>query len=307
MIPTFHCAQYLGETLASLLDQSLGALDEAQILVVDDCSTRDDPAEVVARLGRGRIGFHRHARNLGVCENFNSCFDLAERQWVQILHGDDYMLPDAYEEFAACLEEFPHALALFARSQIVTSTGNLLFCSEALGPEERGRLEYDPRRWGRNLIYPAGVLIHRRALETVGRFDCAFAHVNDWNYWWRLARTNECVYTRACTAGYRASAESHSASLVRSARNVTEGLEQLERLIDSLPDRGANGQVDIPALYEGVYEIAYHQCVRFVREREPFGANWRTLWRMPRRLLWSNRKALAALWLRHCKQMLSRR
>jgi glycosyltransferase involved in cell wall biosynthesis len=42
MIPTYNCASYLRETLASVLAQDLGS-DVMQIEVVDDCSTQDDP------------------------------------------------------------------------------------------------------------------------------------------------------------------------------------------------------------------------------------------------------------------------
>jgi glycosyltransferase involved in cell wall biosynthesis len=178
MIPTFNCADYLRETLTSLLQQPSGSLELAQIVIVDDCSTRDDPETVVQEMAAGRAQFHRHSHNRGVCGNLNSCLDMAEREWIQILHGDDYMLPGAYEEFCACLEQFPDALAVFARSQIVSSGGNLVCESDPLGPDERGRLTYDPAMWRRNPIYPGGVLLNRRVIDIVGKFDCTFSHVN---------------------------------------------------------------------------------------------------------------------------------
>ena len=42
MIPTYHCARYLAETLASVLDQDPGP-EAMQIEVVADHSTADDP------------------------------------------------------------------------------------------------------------------------------------------------------------------------------------------------------------------------------------------------------------------------
>ncbi|MFZ0430475.1 MAG: glycosyltransferase, partial [Acidobacteriota bacterium] len=72
MIPTFNCATFLRETLASVLAQDPGPA-QMQIEVVDDRSTKDDPEEVVRELGRGRVAFHRNRRNQGVTANFNSC------------------------------------------------------------------------------------------------------------------------------------------------------------------------------------------------------------------------------------------
>ncbi len=300
MIPTFNCADYLRETLASLLQQqSSVSLDLAQIMVVDDCSTRDDSEAVVQEMAASRVQFHRHASNKGVCGNLNSCLEMAEREWIQILHGDDYMLPGAYDEFSACLEQFPDALAVFARSQIVSSGGNLVCESDPLGPEERGRLSYDPMMWMRNPIYPGGVLLNRRVADVAGKFDCTFSHVNDWNYWWRLARTGQCVYTRACIAAYRVSEEGHSSSLVRTGRNVAEGLEQVERLIASLGEKNGAPKINRADLYESVYGTAFGQCSRFIGDHEPFMANWRWFRRMPMRFRYRKVRELFQLRWRH--------
>ena len=42
MIPTYNCADYLHETLKSVLAQDPGS-EVMQIEVIDDCSTQDDP------------------------------------------------------------------------------------------------------------------------------------------------------------------------------------------------------------------------------------------------------------------------
>ena len=51
MIPVYNCAEYLRVTLASVLAQ-FPPEDDAQIEVIDDCSTRDDPAAVVGGVRR---------------------------------------------------------------------------------------------------------------------------------------------------------------------------------------------------------------------------------------------------------------
>src|SRR5262245_22775984 len=71
MIPTYNCAGYLEETLASVLAE-LPDPAAAQIEVVDNASS-DRPEDVVERLGRGRVAFHRHPENTGAIANFNAC------------------------------------------------------------------------------------------------------------------------------------------------------------------------------------------------------------------------------------------
>lgn len=54
MIPMFHCARFLRQTLESVLSQDPGP-DQMQIEVVDDCSNDNTASEVTRRLGAGRI------------------------------------------------------------------------------------------------------------------------------------------------------------------------------------------------------------------------------------------------------------
>ena len=88
MIPTYNCAEYLGQTLQSVLAQDLGS-DMMQIEVVDDCSNKDDPEAVIKAVGGGRVKFHRKPKNAGPIANFNTCIERSRGRYVHILHGDD--------------------------------------------------------------------------------------------------------------------------------------------------------------------------------------------------------------------------
>ena len=58
LIPTYNCAEFLKETLKSVLAQDPGeALME--IIVVDDHSTKDDPEAVVKEFGQGRVQVYK--------------------------------------------------------------------------------------------------------------------------------------------------------------------------------------------------------------------------------------------------------
>ena len=88
MIPTYNCAAYLRETLASVLAQDPGP-DVMQIEVVDDHSTKDDPEAVVAEVGHGRVTFYRQPQNVGHTENFATCLQRSRGRLIHLLHGDD--------------------------------------------------------------------------------------------------------------------------------------------------------------------------------------------------------------------------
>ncbi|TAN02313.1 MAG: glycosyltransferase, partial [Chitinophagaceae bacterium] len=64
MIPAYNCAQYLTETLESVLQQDPGEL-KMQIEVCDDASADADIKQLVADIGKGRIAYFRQPENVG--------------------------------------------------------------------------------------------------------------------------------------------------------------------------------------------------------------------------------------------------
>ena len=72
MIPTYHCASYLRETLESVLAQDPGPrdADRGRRRPLD----ADDPESVVHELGGGRVAFHRQPRNVATSRNSTRAF-----------------------------------------------------------------------------------------------------------------------------------------------------------------------------------------------------------------------------------------
>src|SRR5687768_5106714 len=103
MIPTYHCARFLRETLESVLAQAPGP-EMMQIEVVDDGSMLDDPAAVVADVGGGRVSFYRQPQNVGHTKNFETCLKRARGQVIHLLHGDDYVRDGFYRKLQRAFE-----------------------------------------------------------------------------------------------------------------------------------------------------------------------------------------------------------
>lgn len=280
VVPTYNCAEYLGDTLRSL-QSNAPRIARAQIEVVDDCSTQDDPAAVVQGTWPEQVTFHQHPRNLGPTRNFNACLARAERDWIHVLHGDDFVMPGAYEEFAACLQVVPDAQAIFARTVFVDAKGIWTGLTEQLGPDPRGILQYTPTMWSACPVQFASVLISRRAIEQVGGFDETFTHAADYNLWWRLARNVRVAYTNSCVAAYRNFPSNHSASLRRSARNLDEHLKQVERVLTDLRERGELTPTLERTLYRRLMYRTMRQIRDYVEDPEGFRAHEEVLARLP--------------------------
>ena len=97
MIPAYNCSSYLRDAIKSVLAQDPGA-EKMQIEVIDDCSTDEDVAALVAEIGKGRIGFFRQEKNVGSLRNFETCLNRSEGVLIHLLHGDDLVKPGFYRE-----------------------------------------------------------------------------------------------------------------------------------------------------------------------------------------------------------------
>jgi hypothetical protein len=236
MIPSFNCAAYLREALASVLAQDPGA-GTMQIEVVDDCSS-DDPQAVVEELGGDRVGFYGQPENVGHVRNFNTCLRRARGQIVHLLHGDDAVRPGFYRTMQAAFER-PQIGAAFCRYISMDGRGNW----QTIAPLERdtgGVLEnwLEQIALGQRLQTPC-MVVRRTVYEQLGGFDRRLTHSEDWEMWTRIAAHFAVWYEPEPLALYRV----HGASSSDRSRSVGENVVDLRRTIainrDVLPPETA--------------------------------------------------------------------
>jgi glycosyltransferase involved in cell wall biosynthesis len=184
MIPTYNCAHYLRQTLASVLAQDPGP-ERMQIEVVDDCSTKDDPEAVVRELGRGRVAYYRQPKNVGAIGNFNTCVARSTGHWVHLLHGDDYVLPGFYESVETAVARRPDVGMVYTRAFVVDAEGRVdyLMPSHRVGEEPSNDPSY---LLYENILRTPAVVVARAAYESIGGYASNLAHTADWEMWARL-------------------------------------------------------------------------------------------------------------------------
>lgn len=259
MIPTYNCANYLRETLQSVLAQAPDATT-MQIEVVDDCSTKDDPAAVVREIGRDRVSFFRQPANVGAPANFNTCLTRSRGEFIHVLHGDDLVEPAFYAEIEKAAHAHPD-LALFAcRSFIIDAAGAI----EQLSP--RCPTLEQPARDGRALWYEnylptPGVMIRRCHYETLGGFRPELCHVADWEMWWRALTNFGGLQLNRPLVRYRSFSGNDTGRLARSAENLRDYLRLARIVASSAPE------FDRARFHAAVAHRALEQSVRF----ESFG------------------------------------
>jgi glycosyltransferase involved in cell wall biosynthesis len=219
MIPTYNCAGYLREALASVLSQDQGPA-EMQIEVVDDGSD-DDPGGVVEELSAGRVAFHRQPRNTGKVHNLNACVGRARGLIVHILHGDDLVRDGFYRTMAAHLVDRPVVGAAFCRYISVDGDGSWETIG-ALEPGGRGVIDDWLGRiaLGQRLQTPC-MVVRRSVYEQLGGFDTRLTLTEDWEMWTRIAASFPVSYEPEPLALYRVH-EGSSTGRARRAENVVD-------------------------------------------------------------------------------------
>src|SRR5437764_1366886 len=107
VVPTFNRANFLEETIDSILSQNYPNLE---VIILDDGST-DDTAETLARY-RDRVVVERH-ENIGETATVNKGFKLARGEYVCVVNSDDPILPGLIRAGVIALERNPEALAAY--------------------------------------------------------------------------------------------------------------------------------------------------------------------------------------------------
>ena len=167
MIPTYNCANYLRETLASVLAQDLGS-EIMQIEVVDDFSTKDDPKAVVEELGKGRVSFYQQPENVGHVKNFETCLKRSRGQLVHLLHGDDCVKQGFYRKLQLAFEENPEIGSAFCRPIIMDENSHSLGTWKLEEPESGILSNWLERIAVDQCIQTPSIVVRRDVYEKLG-------------------------------------------------------------------------------------------------------------------------------------------
>jgi len=266
MIPTYDCAHYLRETLASVLAQDPG-VEQMQIEVVDDAS-RDDPESVVNELAPGRVLFLRQPSNLGTVHNLNTCIERSRGKLVHILHGDDAVREGFYQTMALHFEG-PGVGAAFCRYIAIDEDGNWQTIGR-VEPDGRGVLADWLTRIaeGQRLQTPC-MVVRRSVYEHLGGFDSRLTHCEDWEMWTRIASAFSVSYEPEPLALYRI----HERSASGRSRSAGENVVDLRRAISiNRPLLGERADEITARALEITATTAVRRAVRMVKSGDLGGA-----------------------------------
>ena len=206
VIPTYNCAEFLKETLQSVLAQDPGEVI-MEIIVVDDHSTKDDPEAVVKEFGKGRVKFIRQEKNVGKVKNYETGLTISKGTYIHQLHGDDKVLPGFYKEMEAIFNESPNAGAAFCRTNYIDSKSRVTGVTGMIQDKEGIVPNMLEKLYTKQYIQTPSMVVKREVYETIGCFDRRLNCMEDWEMWIRIANNYPIAVSNKVLAAYRSHEE----------------------------------------------------------------------------------------------------
>jgi glycosyltransferase involved in cell wall biosynthesis len=98
-IPTYNGAQYIVKCIESALTQTYENFE----IIINDDGSNDDTVFIVKGYTEkdGRVKLFQNEINRGLVENWNTTLNLSSGEYIKWLFQDDWMEPNAIEEFVA--------------------------------------------------------------------------------------------------------------------------------------------------------------------------------------------------------------
>ena len=136
IIPIYdHPFKLMRRALESVLFQKYDY--NVQILIIDDYAQRSEPSEFekyVKSIDDYRIVYYKNVANLGVFGNWNRGIELAESEWVTILHTDDFYRENYLQTMKNIIDMHPEIDQLACNYKLI----NLLDSTTNISDEFRG-------------------------------------------------------------------------------------------------------------------------------------------------------------------------
>ena len=206
IIPTYNCANYLKETLTSVLAQDPGEAS-MEIIVVDDHSTKDDPEAVVKEYGKGRVKFIRQEKNVGKVKNYEAGLRASRGRYIHQLHGDDCVYDGFYREMESIFNESPIAGAAFCRTNYIDSQSRVTGVTGMIQDNEGIVPDMLEKLYTKQYIQTPSMVVKREVFETIGCFDRRLNCMEDWEMWIRIANNYPIAVSNKVLAAYRSHEE----------------------------------------------------------------------------------------------------
>ena len=182
--PTYNCADFIAETIKSVIAQTYSNLE---MIIVDDCSS-DNTEEIVKRFTEidSRIKYHRLEKNSGAAVARTEAMRLAKGEYMAFLDSDDLWYNDKLEKQLAFMKENGYAFTCTAYEQTDEEGKSLGKIIKTVSKTDYNRLLLDCPVGNSTVMYNVGVM---------GKFEVPnIRKRNDDALWLKMLKKEKYIY-----------------------------------------------------------------------------------------------------------------
>ncbi|RJO59345.1 glycosyltransferase [Candidatus Parcubacteria bacterium] len=256
IIPTYNYAQYIIETLESVINQTFKDLE---IIVVDDGST-DDTKKVLEPYIQAKTIKYIYQNNQGLAAARNTGIKNSQGRSITFLDSDDLFTNDKLLTLRAALKNSPDMAMAYGN--------HLLWTGQKIYKKPRFSNGRAPSGWIlpqlflKPLMSVPTVLVERKCFEKVGLFNETLSTGEDWEMWQRIAAEFQIMYVDKITAYVRVHPKSMSTNFIKMGENKLKIKQSIyfryqSKLLANLSQR------DIDRSFSEIYiDLSKHQILQ---------------------------------------------
>ena len=188
--PSFNQAEYLEETIQSVLNQTYSNIE----YMVIDGGSQDGTLEIIKKHEK-KLARWISEKDKGQTDAINKGFALAKGQILGWINSDDTLLPNAVEEAVAYLQENPQVGLVYGDANYIDEH------SQVIGKFPAAQTDLARLRRGYVHIPQQASFFRKCLWDQVSPLDDSFYFAMDYDLWTRLAAISELRYLPGCLWG----------------------------------------------------------------------------------------------------------
>ncbi|HWD20260.1 MAG TPA: glycosyltransferase [Verrucomicrobiae bacterium] len=234
VLPNYNHGEHLGRCLASILSQSVAALE---VIVVDDGST-DNSVAIMEELARQHpvIRFLRNEKNSGAVFSFNRGIDAATGDYLVMVAADDELRPGYFEKALRLLAQHPGAGICAGICEFRDMTSGLTwYLGTFLGDKERFMTPDEMvtlGRQGKLVVATGAMIVKREPFLAVGKYRKELEWHCDWFAYFVVAFRHGMCFVPEVLAEFRLYPSSFSNKGMRQPERQREVLRRILELLE---------------------------------------------------------------------------
>lgn len=230
-IPAYNGEKYIRQAIDSIINQSYR---DFELIILDDNSV-DNTTEIVSYFDDPRIRLIKNKKRLGLVNNWNACVELANGEYVYLMHQDDVMMPNNLLKKKIFLEEnnrlgFVHSNILTINHANDVVGGHWM--ENKLPNRDQVYIGIDFFKYlalaSGNFVCCPTVMFKKVCWECLGGFDSRLPFTVDMEMWLRISTQFDVAYIADPLLYYRKHDEQETQRFSKMGKEIYE----VERAIE---------------------------------------------------------------------------